>query len=110
MQLRQDSAINSKPLPWVSDIPHSAIPFAPLLVGTFLRSASAISVLSPDVWNVWPRLAAPGCVCGRRLAGVWDVWASGRLGVWDTSGSRLVHVRARLERLGLYHVRTTSGH
>eukprot|EP00966_Prymnesium_polylepis_P103763 2402940-Prymnesium_polylepis.1 len=59
--------------------------------------------LSPGVWNVWPRLAASG----RRLAGV---WTSGRLGVWGTSGSRLVHIWARLERLGLYHLRTTSRH
>eukprot|EP00966_Prymnesium_polylepis_P015440 357244-Prymnesium_polylepis.1 len=50
------------------------------------------------VSNVEPwrpeRLAAFGW---RRLDGVWQ--ASGRLDVW-ASGARLVHVWARLERLG----------
>eukprot|EP00966_Prymnesium_polylepis_P311581 7199711-Prymnesium_polylepis.1 len=65
-----------------------------------LASASPCRRLSPGVWNVWPRLAA----FGWRLAGV----CTGRLAVWP-SRARLVHVWARLERLGLYHVRTTSG-
>jgi hypothetical protein len=49
-----------------------------------LDNSSTPLCLSPGVWNVWLRLAASG----RRLADVWQ--ASGRL--------------------GLYHVRTTSGH
>jgi hypothetical protein len=54
-----------------------------------------------EPWRL-ERLAASGCVwqaSGRRLAGV---WASGRLGVWGTSG----HVWARLGTSG--HVWTSG--
>jgi hypothetical protein len=53
------------------------------------------------------RLERLGLRLAASVAGVWQ--ASGRrLDVW-TSG-RLGHVWARLVRLGLYHVRTTSRH
>ena len=58
--------------------------------------AHGVAVLRLEPWRL-ERLAASGRVwqaSGKRLAGV---WASGRLGVWGTSG----HVWARLGTSGL---------